>query len=351
MRTQIVYVLVSSLEDHYLEQAYISMFSLKYHMPESYITLITDRLTADSFTGIRKTETKYIDNLVVVDIDSNRYTAQQRSRQLKTSVRNLIDGDFLYVDCDTIITQSLDEIDSVEFEIAACRDTHAEFSKNPYRDMALRDGHLLGWPIDEEKDYFNGGVIYVKDTPITHEYYRLWNKNLTDGYLVKVFMDQPSFAKTNYEMNHIVKNLPDIWNCELKHGIRYLKDAKIVHYLTTNIAKYQQEQLFILNEKDALTNVKLTGEINDKILSVIKDPFKGLAEVTHCFAGDDVFFFRSVSYKYCRYHFVKGQYSYIDKLIFAKNNVQHFIKKVVQYGKKVISFLCCPLKIAMRFLK
>lgn len=48
MKTKVAYVVVSSPNDIYLEQAYVSMFSLKHHMPDAYIVLLTDRLTSES---------------------------------------------------------------------------------------------------------------------------------------------------------------------------------------------------------------------------------------------------------------------------------------------------------------
>ena len=309
MKTKIVYVLVSSSQDIYLEQAYISMASLKYHMSEVHITLLTDRLTHITFTGIRQQELRYVDEMIVVDLDGETLNAQQRSRQLKTSVRNHVAGDFLFVDCDTVITRPLDIIDSCQSLIAACRDTHAALHGNPYLDMSLEHGHLLGWPIDGEKDYFNSGVIYVKDVPETDEFYTRWNENLNAGYSKRVFMDQPSFNKTNYEMGHMVDHLSDEWNCELKHGIRYLKDAYIVHYLCTNPSLLQKKQLFLLNEENALLEVKKSGEISESIKAVIVDPFKGLAEVTFCLAGDDVFFLKTQGYEFLRKHYKPGKRS------------------------------------------
>lgn len=306
MKTKIVYVLVSSDNDIYLEQAFVSMCSLKRQMPNAYIVLLTDTITEKSFIGKRKEEVKYVDEIVAVELDGNKLNAQQRSRQLKTSIRNRIDGDFLFVDCDTIITHPLEEIDKMDIMIGACRDTHSDFSDNPYRDMCIEHGRLLGWPIEDEKDYFNSGVIYVKDTQETHEFYQRWNENLNQGYSRNVFMDQPSFAKTNYEMGHIIKHLPDVWNCELKHGIKYLKDAKIVHYLCTNPSQHQNKQLFLLNEKDMLMEIKRTGTLSNEIIDVMDDPFKGLAETTHCFAGEDIYFFRTPSYNYLRNGFNRG---------------------------------------------
>ena len=333
MKTKFVYVVVSTPDDIYLEQAYISMFSLKHHMPDAHIVLLTDTLTSDTFTGIRKEEVRYADEIISIDYDAQKYNAQQRSRQLKTSVRNIIDGDFLFIDCDTIVTRRLDDIDKTDALIAACRDTHCDFCDSPYREMNLYFGRELNWPIEEEKVFFNSGVLYVKDVPETHAFYRRWNDILNEGYSKFVFKDQPSFAKANFELNHIVKILPDEWNCELKHGIRFLKDAYIVHYLCTNPSQYQNQQLFILNEKSVLMEIQRTGIISDEILQTIDDPFKGLAELTHAFAGDDVYFFRTNVYHYIRKHYKRGSSSKLFLLLRAIQYVERLyyrFKRIIQ---------------------
>ena len=324
----ILYVLVSSPSDIYLEQAYISMHSLRYYMPNAYIVLLTDSATKRSFTGIRKEETKYADEIIAIDLDADKYNGQQRSRILKTSARKHIKGDFLFIDCDTIIAKPLDDIKDIDADIAACWDTHSLFKDNPYRDMCIEHAKLIGWNVEDEKEYFNSGVIYVKDSPIAHKFYDLWNKNWFEGLEKEVKMDQPSFALTNHQMNHVVKVMPDVWNCELKHGIRYLKDAYVVHYLCTNTSQFQTKQLFLLNEKEVLQEVKRTGSISEDIQKTIEDPFYGLAEVTHVFAGEDIYFFHTKSYKYLRSRFKRGKNSKQEKWLMLFKAIGDFKKKL-----------------------
>ena len=300
MKTKIVYVLISSPNDIYLEQAYVSMYSLKYYTPDAHIVLLTDTLTEQTFRGIRKKELKFVDEFVVIDLDGNKYTPQQRSRLLKTGVRLYVHGDFLFVDCDTIITQSLKEIDNVEAEIAACWDSHAVLHESPQYNKVVEDGGKLNWPIQNETYYYNSGVIYVKDCEITQQFYSMWQTLLKESQIAGVNMDQPSFAKTNYNMGHIIKTLDATWNCELKYGIRYLKDAKIVHYLCTNKSYNKTKQFFLLNDYDVLQQIQKDAVISDDIKTIVKDPFKGIAEVTHCFAGKDVDFFETKGFRILR---------------------------------------------------
>ena len=153
MKTKIVYVLVSSSRDIYLEQAYISMYSVKYYMPDAYIILLVDKQTEETLVDVRKKETKYVDEIISVSIKGN-YTPQQRSRILKTSVRKYIVGDFLFLDTDTIVVKPLSEIDYIEADIAACWDSHTTFDLNPYRSICIEHGKILQWPIEKEKNLF-----------------------------------------------------------------------------------------------------------------------------------------------------------------------------------------------------
>lgn len=317
MQPKLLYVLISSNNDIYLEQAYISMFSVKYHMPDSHITLLTDKATESSFTDNRRKEIVYADEIISVDLDARKYNAQQRSRILKTSARQYLKGDFIFIDSDTIIVKPFPETYDFTSPIMACWDTHAAFKDNPYRDMCLKHGHLLQWPIDKEETYFNSGILFVKEDPISYMFYKKWNENLLKGFEVGVYMDQPSFAKTNFEMGHIVKRLDDLWNCELKHGVKYMKDSYIWHYLCTNKSNNLDKQLFILNENSVMLEVKRTAIISDNIKQVVIDPFFGLADVTHCFAGEDVFYFRTPLHKKLRELYNTKKFSYLERLLKA----------------------------------
>ena len=326
MRPTILYVLISSDNDIYLEQAYISMFSVKYHMPNSHITLLTDKATESSFINNRRKEIVYADEIISIDLDTKKYNAQQKSRILKTSARQYLKGDFIFIDSDTIVVKPFPDTHGFTSPIMACWDTHATFKENPYRDMCLKHGHLLQWPIDEEETYFNSGVIYVKEDTISYNFYKKWNENLLKGFEKGVFMDQPSFAKTNFEMGHVIERLDDLWNCELKHGVKYMKDSYIWHYLCTNKSKNHNKQLFILNENNVMIEVKKTAIITDNIKQVVIDPFSGLADVTHCFAGEDVYFFQTPLHKKLRELYNTNKFSYLEKLLRAYYKLRLLIR-------------------------
>ena len=285
MKTKVAYVLVSSPDDVYLEQAYVSMMSLRHHDPDAHISLVTDKLTADTFIGVRKEMVRFVDELVTVDLPES-IPPMKRSRILKTSLRSRISGDYLYIDVDTVIVRSLADIDDIGFSVAACEDSHIPFKDSPYHDGSVRLGKILGWPIEEETLYFNGGVHYVKDDDTASEFYSRWNTNYLSGYDLGIKADQPSLALSNYQMGHVIGKLDDVWNCQLKHGIRYLKDAKVVHYLHTSLSGAGKEQLFVMNEPGTYDKLK-TGDVDPRIIASFDDPFTGLSRFSLALGGND----------------------------------------------------------------
>lgn len=246
MKTKLLYVVASDNNDVYLEQAHISIFSAKYYMPDCFITLLVDDTTDRNMDEHRRKILKNVDEYLVTPLPEET-SAHVRSRLLKCGAREYVKGDFLYIDADTIITKPLYEIDMVTASVAATRDSHCEFSQNPYRKMDIGFGNTLGFPLENESTIFNGGVLYAKDDETAHRFYKMWLEEWKIGKDKGVKMDQPALAKTNYQLGHIIKQIDDTWNCEFLHGMRYMKDAKIVHYLTTNFKRDDVEP-FILKQ-------------------------------------------------------------------------------------------------------
>lgn len=339
MKTKVVYVLSSLPDDLYLEQTYISMYSLKYHQPDAHIVLLTDRTTSETFTGKRLDEIRYADEIVVVDLENGTTpTTKHRAFELKTLVRNKVDGDLLYVDCDTIIVRPLVNIDQLQVPMAVCRDSHCDYADNPYRPMNVYDGKQCGWPSEKYTVFHNSGVIFVKDLAETRDFYHRWNNAIHRCFEKNLVNDQLALAQVNYDSNGFIHNLSDVWNCELKHGIRYLKDAYIVHYLCTNASLHSNKQLFLLNDKSVLLRIKDTGIIGDDVKQTIDDPFTGLAGLTHCFAGEDVYFFRSPVYTYIRRHFRRDKISVLLNFLRLMNKIERFFLHIARVIKGRATF-------------
>ena len=330
-KLQLAYVLVSSEKDNYLEEAYVSMYSAKYQMPDVKITLVVDDKTEKSFTGVRKEEVKYADKIVAIPFDE-KYDGKRRSRILKTSLRNLIDGDYLFIDTDTIVVKPLYEITEIKADISAVYDLHSTYYKDCFTfETGVAWGNKMGWHLENTEHYFNSGVMYVKDNDVTRAFYKKWNENIMACFEKGATIDQPSLAHTNETFGNIINPLDDVWNCQITCGMQYFLNAKIIHYLCSRDPKMP---LFSLRRDDLILRLKQTGEINDEIKMVVENPQTGLAPCIFSLCGDDFTFLQSRLCQYLRSKYGTNYFNRISSFFLIIQKIENVSKKLFRKGSK-----------------
>ena len=315
MKTQLLYILVSSPADVYTEQVLVSATSARRRNPSAVMLLLTDSDTIVT-PALQSLFDRVIRQVFPADIPP-----MKRSRLLKTGMRSLVEGDFLFIDADTIVARPLDGIDAVEAPLAACPDLHSHFPEHPHYEATVNMCRKLGFDASRENWYFNSGVMLVKDTPENHAFFKAWQENYLAGYEAGIRPDQPSLAKTCAAFANPVALLPDQWNCEVQNGIRYLRDAYIVHYMVTNVGSGPQDALFLLNDRNSLLAVRESGSITAEIEAVIENPNLGYAPVTQVFAGEDLYLFRTRRYRWLRAHYRRGKASLLEFLLKVKDHL------------------------------
>ena len=234
MKTKLVYVVASNDNDIYLEQAWVSAYSARHHNPDAHITFVTDE---DTYRGIVGTERKrvmgVVDEIVPVNIDGN-LSNMRRSRWIKTNLRNLIDGDFLFIDTDTVVTGDLSDVDNLTMDIGAVLDLHCNFDAFPYaagiRRQLKKVFDCVPLPSTE---YFNSGTLYVKDSVTARRFFSAWHENWGCSCRQGVCTDQLSLMKTCNDLTGVIKPMPGDYNCQILGSIQYLHTAKIVHFFNT----------------------------------------------------------------------------------------------------------------------
>lgn len=271
---KVVYTLVSSQSDYYLEQFCYSAFSVKRVSPNAEITLVVDEQTNRSFVGVRETEASIADEIISVSYPENM-TSKQRSRMLKTTLREIIRGDYLFMDVDTIVLSPVEELLSEvgELDIYGVQDLNAvEFSESPDYDYIINlTKKAFNFPIEKEADYFNSGVLFVKDNQRARIFYRAWNDNYISGCAKGVSFDQPAFAYTNYKMNHIVGKLTSGWNCQIcACDLPQFLNAKIIHYFSGN----SNLAVSVMNRPAFFETIKNNGTLSEEQKDILVYPVK-----------------------------------------------------------------------------
>lgn len=264
MKTKLVYVLTCAPEATYIEQALMAVFSARHWNPDARIVLMVDDKTDALLTGKRGEILNYISEKIVVPFEDESLTPMYRSRWIKTQVRQLIKCDFLFVDSDTICQRPLSDIDNFDCEVGAVLESHlpvCEFNKSLYRG-AKELNAKIGVDIDAEKLYYSSGVLLVRDTKKTHKLYDLWHQSWKKGNDIGLKIDQPSLAKANREMGHIIQQIPDSYNRILFTETSGTRVAHILH-----IAAYRNPSVLFENKTLAyIQEHGLTGSLKDLIL-------------------------------------------------------------------------------------
>ena len=298
MKTKIVYSVVSDETDIYLEQALLSIFSLRKYNPNAYVELVVDQVTNASIIGKRTEIKKYVNNITAIDVP-DKFNKGQKSRWLKTNLRNLIEGDYLFIDNDTIITDSLEGIDEFDGEIGAVKDKHAPVEQNKDKDKLLLWSKQDGWTYSDDLAYFNSGVMFVRDCEFTHDFYREWNKRWqTCSTKHQRFYDQSPLAATNEFYQYPIKELTGDWNCQPTNGVSFLYKAKIMHYWGYH-RKYYAWKFY---NKDIIKEIKESGYISQDISQLVDKAKEAFVMPNEVIAGKELEIYYSPIFKLCLSH-------------------------------------------------
>lgn len=272
-----VYVLVSGKNDLYYEQALMSTYSLRNLMPDANIALLVDNKTEDSINSdsLKRAEIKkYVSKIISVQFDEKVSNAE-RSRLIKTSIPEYIDDDFLYIDCDTIIADDLSEIEKTPHKTAGILDGHVMLDEHIHKKYFLERDKKLGFHGTQAADCnINGGVIFARKGEESKNLFKAWNEAWKySAYQKHDFHDQSALNEANYRTGLKMRLLDGEWNCQPSHGgLAFLKDAKIIHYYSSEFSGKNYIPYYKLADKELQNRIKTEGKISDDIKKMIDDP-------------------------------------------------------------------------------
>ena len=288
MKTQIVYVLVSSEKDVFLEELWVSVWSLKRYEPDVTVNVIVDEPTAVRVKANVELMA-LITNVVVADVPE-KYTPKERSREIKTRIRELIKGDFFYIDTDTVICKPLGDIDNCEYDVAGIPDSNVFLKDNPFAGGMIGSvKEIFGSDVSNCEYLINGGVIYAKDNYVAHELFKRWNKNWTYSCFEKGnSQDQPALWQSDHEMGNVIKLLPDVYNSQVAMSLQYFADAAIVHFLHMNFIPDQSYSPYF--SLKIYKDIKMAGRLTSDIKELIINCKSSFASLTMPVGRDQLLF-------------------------------------------------------------
>jgi len=277
-KTQIVYALVSTPNDLYLQELWVSLYSLRLYEPDREVRVCCDEETSRILKKYEKIVSMLTEIVIVPKLDSYaRKFEGRKSRHIKTTLREYMKGPFLYIDTDTVICAPLNEIDELNCDIAGVCDANIDFHVNPFRQSILRFVQdVFGIDASQHPHWINGGVLYVADNAKTHEFFRVWHENWRYAATIKnVVRDMPPLLKAEIDTNLLITELPGYFNAQPYMSMHYFCEAKILHFLHSFFPEDQSFCPFF--DKKIYKEIKEKGDITEEIGNIIQHAKSAIA--------------------------------------------------------------------------
>lgn len=326
------YVLISNEGDFYTEECLISIVSLKKHNPDAEVIILSDDRTVEGLKGIRSEILKVANRVIREKFDENA-SGVLRSRLLKVNVRNYIDGRFVFIDCDTVVCESLDGLDNIDCELGMVLDGHCTLIDHYKGDFMRKNAEALSISAGYKDKHFNSGFMFISDTPTVREFFKRWAECYKKFYKKGYVTDQTSMNGVNAEMGGVITELDGSWNNQSLCGIQYLSDAKVIHYLgykpDNEQSIYFNTPPYALCNSEIFSEMRIARKITEEVEEIINKPkraFKTSFVVSRDSVGFDVYFsnhFRFMKYYYVKFHrlymFFDRAYGKVFKMITGRN--------------------------------
>ncbi|HEU4648417.1 MAG TPA: putative nucleotide-diphospho-sugar transferase [Gemmatimonadales bacterium] len=232
MLPRVVYVLADDELGPYADMAFVSASAVRALHPELERCLVTDRATeARLGVGDRALLDLFHTVHVVPDVAGS---AKERSRELKTRLRQELSGEFLYLDVDTVPIRPFTDITRFQGDILAAHDRIAQRPEPHIPHWWEPLYRQLGWAYPPVR-YLNNGVAYFRDTPAVHELSREWHRRWRASTAAGCANDQPAFNAAAHELGIEVGILPVPYNAMVTVAPRFARGARILHFYASEL--------------------------------------------------------------------------------------------------------------------
>lgn len=251
MAPHFVYVLIASADDLFAEMAAVSIATLRETTPGARITILSDETTRGLRTPGAALLHSLVDDWVCERLEAS--SPMERSRRLKLTCRHRIEGDFIYLDCDTLIARDLTALAQHRGDFAAVQDLGQPLPE--IRELVARKN----WSLPARR--FNGGVLGLRDTPRVRQMYEtaasIWKEAASAG----VYYDQLPFWIATKRAGLPVTWLSPSFNAQITMKTYAAIRPHIFHIFSLQFAQRDHTVLHVLTKK-----LKTDGRLDRDLL-------------------------------------------------------------------------------------
>ena len=225
---RVVYVLATDGCDYYSATTQISVESVRISNPSLRVVVVADAPSGRALKNSCRPLLNEIDELVICDTPEGN--KEYCSRHLKTRLRNIIEGPFLFLDSDTLVRGDLSTIFSLDTDIAAASNGSRDEFREQIFEADDRIIALMKWPLSK-RIFLNSGVLFYNDTANAKRFASLWHQKwLEAAGEQRKYRDQPALHAALFDAQPRLSILPHRFNAQFKATPRVAEDAIIWHF-------------------------------------------------------------------------------------------------------------------------
>jgi len=227
-----VFALTAQGNDFFSAMTRVAVASLRVSNPEIRVIIACDRASDDAMHRSNDQLIGEVDEWLPVDTPSG--PPGFRNRYVKTKLRLLIDGPFLFLDSDIFVRGDLNEIFTFDCDIAGARNHSREAFAEQIWDQDRETLDAMGWEIGKQV-YINGGVMFFNDTEGACIFAEGWHQRWLQSYNKRNnYRDQPALNSALYARQPKLKIMSNQFNAQVKTNTYAANDAIIWHFYTNS---------------------------------------------------------------------------------------------------------------------
>jgi hypothetical protein len=223
---QVCYVLACDGWNDHAAMVCISAATLRRQHPNVEIVVLGDHATLSHLGTARATLERFADRIIQVDgVEGN---SRERSRILKTTMRQHLKGRFVFLDLDTVVLGKLDALFKSPQPLGIALDYESGSVDERDRQIyeRLDSSHY-------PSRAFNSGVMSVDDSPSVRAFFDEWHRRWRLSRDFGRLEDQPSLNSTIAAQQFPVEVLAPSYNAMILYFPQRFRTCRIAHFLAS----------------------------------------------------------------------------------------------------------------------
>jgi len=225
------YVLTTTGRDLFADMTYASVAFLRYAYPEAEIICLCDAASHRALETARHPLLEVVDR--ALPVETPEAGPGHRNRFVKTQMHQILEGDFVYFDSDTVVVDRIDEMLSCPAPMAAIANLSGTGNPSEVLEVERATFEVMGWSLPR-RPYINGGVLLLRDSEPTRRFASLWHEKWLAWSRKGRHTDQPALNSALADSGIDYEVLGNRFNAQVNHRPSVgLEPVAVWHFMTS----------------------------------------------------------------------------------------------------------------------